>query len=274
MAEGTTDGPSAPGEGRKRRSINWIGSASALAALLSAVAAMTTAATGIWHPPVPIPVIQAKVTWVGPTSAAAQPTAAQSAGATPRQAPSPTPSPSGYQADWTSGMGGWVGADEWKTVAAMLISDGHSRDSYAAAGLNSVRPPFRPASPDYTVTARLKIVSDPQQYPCDVALLLRVAPDGQGQETHGYSLGYAQGTGAVIASYHPGTTTTISHATFSPGNDWHEYAAAVKDNLLTLGIDGSTVLQASDNNYLDAGQVGLMSDACQVQVSSFTVTPL
>jgi hypothetical protein len=156
----------------------------------------------------------------------------------------------------------------------MLISDGRSAAGVASQGNNAVRPPYRPARPDYAVIAKIKIVSDPLRYFCHAALQLRVAPDGQGQETHGYYLGYVQGTGAVITSFHPGVTTTISHAIFSPGNDWHEYSAVVKDNLLSLKIDGSTVLESPDNNYLDAGQVGIMSDACQLQVASFTVTPI
>ena len=39
----------------------------------------------------------------------------------------------------------------------------------------------------------------------------------------------------------------------SPAGDWHEYRAEVRQNQLTLKIDGSAVLQAVDNNYLEAG---------------------
>jgi hypothetical protein len=52
------------------------------------------------------------------------------------------------------------------------------------------------------------------------------------------------------------------------------YHAEVRANRLTLQIDGSTVLQTTDNSYLDPGQVGLGNGHCQVQVSSFTVGPL
>jgi hypothetical protein len=257
---------------RKRLSVNWVGAVTASAALMSGLAGMITAANGIWHPPVPIPVLQAKISWVGPSGPSPAASAAQ-----PATLPTPSPSatPSIYQADWTNGMGGWVGGEEWKTVAGMLISDGRSFAGAASQGMNAARPPYRPARPDYAVTARIKIVSDPLVYNCHAALQLRVAPDGQGQETHGYYLGYVQGTGAVITSFHPsGLTTPVSHATFSPGNEWHEYSAVAKDNLLSLKIDGSTVLEAPDNKYLDAGQVGIMSDACQLQVGSFTVTPI
>lgn len=262
-------------KGRRRKlfSVNWIGAATAIAGLLSGSAAMITAANGVWHPPVAIPVIQARITWVGPTpAAAAQPAATQSLAATPQ--PTPTPSPSNYQADWTNGMGGWVGGEEWKTVAGTLISDGSAYGESTFLGQDSVQPPFRPTGPDYAVDARIKIISDPQRPSCEVALEARAAPDGQGQNTHGYYLGYSQGTGAVIRLFHPGASTTISHATYSPGTDWHEYYAAVKDNQLTLKIDGSTVLQAFDNNYLEPGRVGVVSEVCQVQVSGFSVTPL
>lgn len=51
---------------RRTRRINWV-AVSTIAPLLSAIAAMVTAANGLWHPPVPIPVIQAKIIWIGPT---------------------------------------------------------------------------------------------------------------------------------------------------------------------------------------------------------------
>jgi hypothetical protein len=77
----------------KRRSINWA-AVSAMAALLSAIAAMSTAGAGIWHPPVPIPGIQVKLNWVGPTPTAGPGPSVgrQSSPASRPGTPSPLPS--------------------------------------------------------------------------------------------------------------------------------------------------------------------------------------
>lgn len=73
-------------ERRRWRPINWV-AVSATATLMSAIAAMTTAATGVWHPPVPVPVIQAKITWIGPTTP--PPAQASPAAAPPTSTPVP-----------------------------------------------------------------------------------------------------------------------------------------------------------------------------------------
>ncbi len=173
-------------------------------------------------------------------------------------------------------MNGWVGVAQWKTIPGMLISDGSSRQSAASAAQNSdsVKSSYQPSTASYAIDARIQIV-DPAQYGCYVDIQLRTQAEGQGQNRHGYALGFAQGTGAFVGRFFPyGNFTIVKQTSFSPTNDWHNYRAEVVQNQLTLKIDGSTVLQATDNNYLDAGQVGLGNGNCQVQVSEFAVAPL
>jgi 3-keto-disaccharide hydrolase len=272
--------PGARARQSRRRGINWAAGTTALAALLSAVAAMTTAATGIWRPPVPIPVPRVSVTWVAASPAAAPASQQVGAVATPvRTAPAASPSQStsgAYQADWSSGMNGWVGVAQWKSIPRMLVSDGtsHLSAGWAARGADSVQPPRQPLTANYAVEARVQIV-DPTENGCYVDIQLRSQTEGQGQDRHGYALGYQHGTGAFVGRFFPfANFVSIKQTSFSPAGDWHDYRAEVEQNQLTLKIDGSTVLQATDNNYLDAGDVGLGNSDCQVQVSSFTVTPL
>ena len=265
-----------------RRKVNWAAGVTAFAALLSATAAMLTAAAGVWRPPVPIPVPRVSITWVGPSPVAAQ-QAQPAASAMPAAvlSPSPTPSAAGrasttYHADWSSGMDGWVGVAQWKTIPGALISDGSSRlpQFQATRGANSVQPPQQPSASDYAVEARIQIV-DPTVSGCYVDLQVRVETEGDGTWRHGYTLGFAQGVGAVVGRFaQAGGWTSIKQTSFSPGSDWHTYRAEVKQNQLTLKIDGSTVLVATDNNYLGPGQVGIQNSYCQVQVSGFDVTPL
>jgi hypothetical protein len=158
----------------------------------------------------------------------------------------------------------------------MLISDGTSRSQPGSAGQGSdaVQPPAKPSKADYAVTARIQVV-DPTQNGCYVDIQFRTQSEGQGQDRHGYVMGFSKDMGAFVGRFFPySNLTSIKQTTFSPAGDWHEYRAEVVQNQLTLKIDGSTVLQATDNNYLDAGGVGLGNGNCQVQVSSFTVEPL
>jgi len=262
--------------------MNWAAGTTAFAAFLSAVAAMTTAAAGVWRPPVPIPIPRVSVTWVAASPAGGQqvgavasPTTAPGLSPTPGVSPS-TGSSASYRADWASGMDGWVGVTEWKAIPGMLISDGTARFQPGSAGQGSdlVQPPARPAVADYAVTARIQIV-DPSQNGCYVDIQLRSQIEGQGRDRHGYAVGFAQGMGGFIGRFFPYFGfTPIKQTSFSPAGDWHDYRAEVQQNQLTLKIDGSTVLQATDNSYLEAGSVGLGNGNCQVQVSGFTVGPL
>jgi hypothetical protein len=264
----------------KRRRISWAAGITALAGLLSASAAMITAGTGVWRPPVPIPVLNVKVAWVAPSPppvAQAQPTASS----TPTPVPAPMPTPTkdtsaGFRADWSNGMDGWAGVAQWKTIPGLLISDGtsHLQTGWASRGADSVQPPQQLSGANYAVESRIQIV-DPTSNGCYVDLQIRAEAEGRGADRHGYALGFQQGTGAFAGRFSPDLNwTTIKQTSFSPGSDWHTYRAEVQQNQLTLKIDGSIVLQAVDNTYLNPGQVGLGNGNCQVQVSSFVVAPL
>lgn len=277
MAEGGVEGRHARGSaGSRRRRINWTAGVGALAALLSGIAAMTTAAVGVWRPPVPLPVPRVTITWTSSATPTPGATPTPVSAQTPAQASPPASGGSAYSADWTSGMDGWVGAAEWKSVPGYLVSDGSADygPGWESQGIGVVRAPFRPATGNYAVDARIQIV-DPRKNGCFVAMVIRDQVDGQGPQTHGYLAGYVQSSGAMVGSFRTGANfSLIDQATFSPGGDWHDYHAELRANQLTLQIDGSTVLQATDNNYLSPGQVGLSNSRCQVQVSRFSVTPL
>lgn len=280
MPEDERDGRAGRAPARRRRR-SWAAGLGAFAALLSGIAAMTTAVAGIWRPPVPVPIPRVSITWPTPTPVpAASPAAAAVVSVATPTPPEPTPpaasAGAGYSANWSAGIDGWVGSAEWKSIPGLLVSDGTagSGPGSEAFGTGSVRAPFRPATGNYAVDARIQIV-DPRQDGCYVAMVLRDEVDGQGPQAHGYVVGYVQGSGATAGTFRPGGSfAMIDHATFSPGTDWHVYHAELRANQLTVQIDGSTVLQATDNNYLAPGQVGLSNGRCQVQVSRFTVTLL
>jgi len=203
-------------------------------------------------------------------------TSTPTAAPTPVPTPVPSPTPSTYQANWASGMDGWAGVAQWKTIPGYLVSDGTSHVSLFSGshGDDAVQPARQPSTVNYVVEARIQVV-DPASDDCYVAIQLRSQTEGQGVFRHGYDLGWQRRGGAFMGRYYPSFQyAPIKQTSFSPASDWHVYRAEVEQNQLTLKIDGSVVLQATDNNYLDPGGVGLANSYCQVQVSSFSVAPL
>lgn len=194
------------------------------------------------------------------------PTASPS-GSPAAHAPTPTPG-SGYQADWSKGMDGWVGSAEWKETGGHLVSDG-STPANLPSGNEAVTAPYRPSSPNYTVEATIQVVSH-GDVNCMFGLAGRVGQ--QNDQYDGYMVGYISWDGeAVIVGFGQNTSTAVK-ARFSPGPDAHTYRAVFKDNHVTLQVDGTTVAEAIDNRYTIPGQVWLTSSFCQVQVTAFKVT--
>src|SRR6266566_4060638 len=56
---------------------------------------------------------------------------------TTKTIPTPTPFPQSgtvlYKADWSSGMNGWAGGDDWKTSSGLLLNDGTQSNSIILA---------------------------------------------------------------------------------------------------------------------------------------------
>jgi hypothetical protein len=192
---------------------------------------------------------------------------------TTTQASAPASSPQAnvlYRADWSTGMAGWTGAKQWKVVGSQLASDGtESSPSLATA-------PYRPTTANYTLEAAIKLLSSPNGY-CQAGLLGR----GQVQDSGG-TVGYLGGLTMYSYNQQPNAAITGNDGTpiqgqqqpFNAASDWHLYAADFRDTQITLKIDGQTVLTVNDNRYLGSGQVGLVSNGCQIQVANFTVAGL
>lgn len=176
-----------------------------------------------------------------------------------------------YQADWSSGMNGWVGSSEWKVVHGVLVSDG-THAGLTAYGDDAVTSPYQPSTANYAAEAKIQIVSSPDH--CYFALRGRVQPDGS--EYDGYFVGFDTNYGdALIAAFSARDTwSPIKSQTYTPDLNWHTYQAAFKGNQITLKIDGSVVLQVTDNKFINPGQVGLANGDCQINVSSFQVIAL
>jgi hypothetical protein len=172
-------------------------------------------------------------------------------------APSPSPATAGllYQADWSGGMNGWVGTAEWKGVPGLLVSDGSN------SGGDAVYSPYQPAATDYAIEATIRAINPGG---CYFGIVGRSTAQGH------YIVGYNGGR-ATIGSTHQ---NAIAGTGFDPGTTAHKYRAEFRSNRITLVIDGNALTNATDNDFLSSGQVGLASAFCQIEVSSYRVLSL
>ncbi len=221
----------------------------------------------------------------------------------PTEAPvsSPTPPLLPYEADWSSGMNGWVGSEDWKTVEGMLISNGGRRSQEisitAPISLEAIR--------DYVVEVDIQLIKYADEGSTSAlnsfGLVVRA-----GEGNQGYGVGHCVSVegltfvpqqcapdkpevGAANAS--PGDLApppvyvaliqtaddenreVIAVAPFRPRGEWHHYRIEVKGNSIGLLIDDAgVVLSAVDNRYLEGDRVGLWSNGCQINVRNFKVT--
>jgi hypothetical protein len=175
-----------------------------------------------------------------------------------------------YQADWSKGMDGWAGSSDWKVDAhkAMLLNDG-TVNCPSQAGPTIVAP-YQVKIADYAVEATIQILRY-TSYECP-SFGLSVRGTAQPDGWKGYMAGadLYQGQLFVGTSYN----NRVATAPFSADTSWHTYRVEVKDNEIKVLLDGSTVIDTLDNNYLSGEQVGLWCYATQIQVSSFVVSTL
>lgn len=184
-----------------------------------------------------------------------------------------------YQADWSADEDGWIGSDDWTTVNGTLVSRGTDRGN--EAGISA---PLNLDGIDaYAVEAEIQAnrnsdggaLSGLASY----GVVVRIQDDGTG-----YGIGSCQSAGIYICApdqpapkivgiWSDDGDTALDIRPFSGSDDWHLYRIEVRDNTLTVYIDGSFALSATDNAYL-TGDVGLWSNRVQINVRRFAVTAL
>jgi hypothetical protein len=122
-----------------------------------------------------------------------------------------------------------------------------------------------------SIEANIQIVNAPDQ--CYFGLLGRVQPNGDGYD--GDWVGFDTFLGdLVIATFsRGGAFNVLSAMRYSPGLGVHTYRADFMDNDIVLSVDGNSVLKATDNKFINSGNVGLANGDCQIQVGSFGIRP-
>ncbi len=188
---------------------------------------------------------------------------------TPPPPPSPPAVPPAgsvlYTANWSGGMAGWTGTQDWKTVGGMLVNDGTGGNSLVIA-------PFQPPTSDYAVEADFQVLGLPSDRQVGI-VIRREGNAGYGAGVwHNNPPSSIRPTG-VMETYLSAPGGALMTRTFDPGRNWHTYRFEAQGNNLRLLIDGTRWLQATDNRFLSPGEIALRAST-QASFRSFKIIQL
>jgi hypothetical protein len=194
---------------------------------------------------------------------------------TPTFTPSPTSTPEPkvgdvlYEADWSIDANGWAGTNNWKYVSSMLVNDGgHTFGSGVIA-------PYTPGNiTDYAVEAEVQYVGLGQ---ADCAPFFGIFGRARNFPDVGYRVGYLMANcfgSDEVGIYKNNERSAIAQQYFNRDKDWHVYRAEFQGNAIRLMRDGGLLIEATDNQFLEGGQVGLWCAGAQINVRSFKVIKL
>lgn len=157
---------------------------------------------------------------------------------------------------WSNGFDGWIGSGDWSWSNGSLLDDGTN-------GSGSALSPCRPSSPNYTVQIALQVN---RSNCCDATFGIHIRTDENG--SGGYGIGFSYNDGSIEIW---NGSTSLASAHFDPGTKSHTYRVTIDGNAIKVSVDGNVVLQATDNQYLNAGRIGLWSDNTSLSARGFQV---
>jgi hypothetical protein len=174
-----------------------------------------------------------------------------------------------YQADWRSGLNGWVGSTGWKAVDGELITDGTDC-------CNIVAPYQLDSISDYAIEARVQVQAANDGV---WGILARVQDNSGalvGYEAGVESLYLTQGGRAQADEFISKIAQVdLAQTVFTSDTNWHVYRFEVSGKQLRFFMDGALVLTAQDSAFATGGQVELRCYAkTQIAVSSYVVKAL
>jgi 3-keto-disaccharide hydrolase len=221
------------------------------------------------------------------TTIGSKPTPTNTPIPTPTLPPSPTPSPTPpqpsppkpgtvlYQADWSGGMNGWNGSDDWQPSNGTLTNNGQKGGSISLA-------PYSPGDhniANYAIEAQIQFLrySDAGNLGGLDSFGIIARSDGQ----NGYTFAYCASAGIASCGSNShemfisnGNQNIAEYAVDQPDTNWHTYRMEVNGNNIKVFIDGRLFLKGTDTTYSLGGQVGLFSNRSQIIAQSFKVIAL
>jgi hypothetical protein len=222
--------------------------------------------------PSPTPEPTAEPTATTVPSPTPEPTAEPTATSEPTATPPPAAGTVLYEADTSGGFEDWSNAGGWQTVSGMLVNDGSSEDAIFTAA------PYEPPMADYAIEVDMQWVRGGDTF----GILARAGDDGSG-----YWSGAWPGCNAdydFVWTAPPddscdmwlihGRSQSIAFAKRELDSEWHTYRIEVQGNAIRVLLDGTPVIETTDNSSLAPGKVGLWSAGAQVSIRRFTVIAL
>ena len=181
-----------------------------------------------------------------------------------------------YKADWSHGSGGWQTAPNWKIEQGQLATESDSAVT--------VPIPYTHITPNYAIELRAQIVRLLHRDGGYISISTQPTATKDGYQA---GLSDLKGTEPRPNGSHPqvqaflepqsstlqGTGRPID---YEPHFDWHTYRVEVKDNEVSLFIDGTAVSSADSTrtNMLSNGPITLGSAMIEVHISSLSITAL
>jgi hypothetical protein len=172
-----------------------------------------------------------------------------------------------YQADWSSGLNGWVGSADWKALDGHLTNTGTK--NIHNLSMPTIQVPFDlSAIPDYTIEARIQVAQTVNA--AGFGFFVRYDNNG-----HGYIVGAgspkAGPTSVFEITLADSWHTPLQQIDFTPGTAWHNYRIEVRQNHIMVFIDGGVVMDVTDATYPSGAFVGLWDSNAQLSISSFVI---
>jgi hypothetical protein len=184
----------------------------------------------------------------------------------------PPPPPVGnvtYAANWSGGLAGWDGGDDWRVAAGMLTNDGSS-----GSDPSFILAPAKTPVEHYAVEAEIQVLNSESSVAAAGILVRRELDDssgyvgGWGHDEDGFSVAIISTPGLFA---HSGPEVA---RIFAPGGGWHSYRLELHGSVIRLLIDGGEVLAYSNDRYLSGVTTSLWSRGAQINVRSFRIVAL
>ncbi|HEU5440711.1 MAG TPA: hypothetical protein VFU88_15600 [Ktedonobacterales bacterium] len=183
-----------------------------------------------------------------------------------------------YLANWSLSLDGWRGSSQWSASGGNLQSTGKARCCAAPSAYMILAPLDLSNTPNYAAQARVKVTkSSDTKNGCYFGVLAHATVLGAGyaggikggDSSHQHPAAYVQRLQAA-----QGQSPYLSQSPYQLDSTWHTYQIQVLGHTISLFIDGRRLVQVTDGTYTFGGRVGLIDYACQLTVSSFSVSSL
>jgi len=192
----------------------------------------------------------------------------------------PAPGTVLYQANWSNGTAGWLLTPDWKTVSGQLVNDGTNRESVN----HLAHPPaITRVVANYAVETSAQIVRPSGASACGLGASFGITVRQDSSGDYHVGIGTDQEDRNWYANIRDqsssnscldSTDTRLAHSDYSLDNAWHTFRVEVRGNNIKILVDGSAVLETTDNHHLTGNNVGLWSTGIVLNVRSFKVIAL